>query len=146
MEMEVKALQKRRIFNLAVKTRLQLKYLRLIVGTIVVMMVIVALTFYATFQLTLSTAQLGRYAEARLNEVFSWLNWLLLLECMACILLAAFFSLKLTHKIAGPLFRVEKIVKDMADRGIVEEIKIRKDDDLQELVDAMNTLLTKVKR
>jgi len=142
--MEDKGQLKRRVINLGIKTKLQLKYLKLIIGIIVAVMVIIVLTFYATFHLTLSTAQLGRYAEARLSEVFSWLNWLLLIECVIFTIIAGIMSLKLTHKVAGPLYRMEKLVKAMAEKGQAEEIRIRKNDELHGLASALNELMRKI--
>jgi methyl-accepting chemotaxis protein len=144
--MDDKLMLKRKAINLGIKTKLQLKYLKLIVATIVIIMIITTLTVYATFHLTLSTAQLGRYAEARLSEIFSWLNWLLVGECIVFALIAGFMSLKLTHRIAGPLFRVEKMVRDIAEKGVAEPIRIRQDDDLQELVDQINNMITRLSK
>ena len=142
--MEERAQQKRRIINLGIKTKVQMKYLKLLIGAIIIIMIAVVITFYGTFHLTLSTAQLGRYAEARLSEVFSWLNWLLFIECIIFTIIAGFLSLKLTHRIAGPLFRLEKRVHEIADKGIAEEIKIRKEDELQDLVNEINSLIVKL--
>ena len=144
--MEQRLQLKRRAINLGIKTRLQVKYLKLIVSTIVIIMLVTTLTVYGTFHLTLSTAQLGRYAEARLSEVFAWLNWLMIGECVIFALIAGFMSLKLTLRIAGPLFRVEKMVKEIAEKGVPEEIKIRPDDELQELVSEINNMINKLAR
>jgi hypothetical protein len=144
--MEERAIQKRRAINLGIKTTLQLRYLKLIVAAIVAVMIVVAITFYATFHLTLSTAQLGRYAEARLGEVFAWMNWLLVVECVVFALIGGFLSLKLTHKVAGPLYRMEKMIQEAIAKGTAEEIKIRQGDELHNLVTELNSLINKISK
>lgn len=138
------AVRKRKVFDLGIKTRLQMRYLRLIVSMVIMVMLVVGLTFYATFKLALDTGQLGRYAEARIQEIFSRVNILLIVETVVFALIAAFLSLKLTHRIAGPMLRIEKCVRDMSEKGVTEEIHIRKDDELQDLVGEINKLVKKL--
>jgi hypothetical protein len=139
-------MEKKETTNLEIKTELQLKYLKLVVGAIILIMIVVALTFYGTFHLTVSTAQLGRYAEAELNEVLSRLNWVLIVECVVFVLIGGFLGLKLTHKFAGALDRVEKMIHEAAEKGGTEEIKVPEDDELHDLVDGINNLIKSPRR
>ncbi len=54
------------------------------------------------------------------------------------ILAATFFSIFLTHRIAGPLYRLHMSVKELAEGNLTLRIRFRKGDDLHELADAFN--------
>lgn len=52
---------------------------------------------------------------------------------VALIAGAAFFSIFLTHRLAGPLYRLEKCAKEMAQGNLSLRIRLRKRDELQDL-------------
>ncbi len=138
------ARKKRRFIPIApTKKKLQFKYIRLTTLSILIPLLIVIAGFYVIFHLTLGTAQLGRYAEARLKDVFSSMNYLLLGVTVISILIAGYFSIHLSHKIAGPLYRIEQTIREIIN-GSRKEFKIRKKDELQELVTLLNDLLKKI--
>lgn len=52
---------------------------------------------------------------------------------IALIVGAAFFSIFLTHRLAGPLYRLEKCAKELSEGNLSIRIRLRKRDELQEL-------------
>jgi hypothetical protein len=50
-------------------------------------------------------------------------------------------SIRLSHKILGPLFRIEKLLKQIMNTGEVIPITIRKDDELHNIVELLNKIL-----
>ncbi len=54
------------------------------------------------------------------------------------IVAAVFFSMFLTHRIAGPLYRLHLSAKELAEGNLALRIRFRKGDDLHELADAFN--------
>ncbi|MEM1451797.1 MAG: hypothetical protein AAF726_16095 [Planctomycetota bacterium] len=61
-----------------------------------------------------------------------------LVPLMACIGIAA------THRIAGPAYRMTMHLQDIADGGPVRPCKIRKDDEMHELCEALNAALERL--
>lgn len=133
---------KRKKINLAIKKTMQLRYLKMVCLSIFLLMVIIGLTVYFTFNLVLSTAQLGRYAEARLGEVMGRLNLIFLVEGLVFLLVGGYLTLRITHRIAGPLYRLERVIREEID-GVPFEIKLRPGDEMQELAEALNELIKK---
>lgn len=132
--------RKRKVINIGIKSRLQLKYLCLVIGTIIALMILVGISFYTTFSLVIDTAQLGAYADTQLTDMFAWVKRLLLGEFIVIAFIAGYISMRLSHRIAGPLYRIENIIQNIID-GKLTEIKIRKNDELQDLVEKLNKLV-----
>ena len=57
---------------------------------------------------------------------------------------AVLFSFYLTHRFAGPLYRLEVSAKEWAEGNLALRARLRQGDDLQELADALNAVLTQV--
>ncbi len=59
---------------------------------------------------------------------------------LICILIpsAVIFSLYLTHRVAGPLYRLEQSAQELRKGNLYLRIKLREGDDLQELAEALN--------
>lgn len=136
---------KRSVKHILMKKGIQLKWIKLIAGTIILVLIGVELTVYGTFRLMLGTSQLGRYAENILPLMYPGLHWWLIGEAGAFILIASLVALKISHKVAGPLYRIEKILNQISEGNPPEEIKIRRGDDLWDLVGVLNRVLKRIK-
>jgi methyl-accepting chemotaxis protein len=54
------------------------------------------------------------------------------------------FSIYLSHKIAGPLYRLEKDLRTLAQDGDLRRMfRLRKHDEMQEMAEALNTLVSR---
>jgi len=56
------------------------------------------------------------------------------------ILLFGFFSIFITHKIAGPVYRLKTRLQQIIEGDLASTVTLRKDDDFQELADSVNLL------
>ncbi|MFC1553596.1 hypothetical protein ACFL7D_03080 [candidate division KSB1 bacterium] len=52
-----------------------------------------------------------------------------------------YFVLLSSHKIAGPLYKVEKVIKEIAAGNLSIDAKLRKDDQLKNLADSLDNML-----
>ena len=59
---------------------------------------------------------------------------------------AAVFSIYLTHRMAGPLFRIEQIAREMIQGNLAIRIRLRKGDELKELAGLINEALSNIER
>ncbi|MDD5686306.1 MAG: hypothetical protein PHE88_00535 [Elusimicrobia bacterium] len=136
-------IDKRSLKTLVRKKRMQMKYLLTIVFTIIAMMIIVVLTIYISFLFGLEKISLEYYTLGKIKDMLLWLNAIILVETIIFVAIASWLSLGLSHKIAGPLYRIEKVIKEGLDNGELIEIKIRKNDELHEFVEVLNELIRK---
>lgn len=56
------------------------------------------------------------------------------------IFVVAFICIFVTHTIAGPVYRMEKVVRNIGEGDLTHFIKLRPKDELKDLADAMNEM------
>jgi len=59
---------------------------------------------------------------------------------LVSILLVAFICIFVTHTIAGPVYRMERVAKSIGEGDLTNFIKLRPKDELKDLADAMNEM------
>lgn len=119
-----------------IQPRLQLK---LVLG-------FVGLTVFALIlQTLLLGALLARFAEVLpqdgpvlLQELPSMLTWAILLSLGICLPLTFCVGVLVTFRVAGPLYRIEQYLRQVARGETIAECRIRKEDELQELCSLVN--------
>jgi len=60
------------------------------------------------------------------------------------ILASGILSVFVTHKLAGPLFRIEQVLRGVAEGNLPLAVRIRRDDDLQEFARLLNGAFGKI--
>ncbi len=60
------------------------------------------------------------------------------------ILASGILSVFVTHKLAGPLFRIEQILRGVSEGNLPLAVRIRRDDDLQEFAQLLNGAFGKI--
>lgn len=98
-------------------------------------------TFGGMLATSLLLAMLFYMAANRGNDLVVWpliaVNALVLLALVA---LAGVVALNLSHKVGGPLYRIEKRAGEMASGQLAGELRLRQGDELQGVAHAMNQL------
>ncbi|TAL11172.1 MAG: methyl-accepting chemotaxis protein [Nitrospirae bacterium] len=84
--------------------------------------------------------------RAMAAKQFLFLAQTILPGLLVLIPTAAAFSIYLTHRVAGPLFRVEHAAREMIRGNLALRIRLRKGDELQELAGLINEALTNLDR
>jgi len=62
-----------------------------------------------------------------------------------CALIIACFCIIFTHRIAGPVYRLEKTLDNMINEDRIDLIHLRKGDELQSLADKLNFMIMFIK-
>jgi len=57
------------------------------------------------------------------------------------ILVILGLSLLISHQIAGPVYRIKKELKEIGEGDLTKKLKLRKNDDLQDLVEVINDMV-----
>jgi methyl-accepting chemotaxis protein len=131
-------IQKRRIYY--IEKKFQTKYILLTIFLLLTYTFAFIIIIFSPYILTL---YLDFYS---LSEKAEAARTLLLLHSKvwpgigAVILLFGAVSIFITHKIAGPLYRLKKSISEITEGNLDVKIKLRKRDDLKDLAEHVNML------
>jgi hypothetical protein len=83
-----------------------------------------------------------------LAEQFGCLRWVLLACFIVLVILSigvsCIINLNLSHKLVGPLYRIEMVLRELIDGKEISSIHIRKEDNLHEFLELINKALKRV--
>ncbi len=134
--------QKRR--NYYIHKKLQTKYLLLTILLLVTYTFIFAIIIFAPYILTL-------WLDYPLAEKAEAARMLLLLHgtiwpgILGAFLLFGAMSIFVSHKVAGPLYRLKKSLLEVTQGDLNVVIKLRKRDDLKDLAEHVNMLIEELR-
>ncbi len=119
------------------KQKLQIRYACLIVTSCFILAVLMLGLFFVNSLL------LNHFWNYSGNYVsLSPVQWGLIsgffLIIFGYIALLSISVINLSHRLVGPLYRIESIIKEAIETGKAPAIKLRKNDELQETVDLLN--------
>lgn len=134
---------RRRIY--LIKTRFQLKYTGLILLFMFIVAWAVGYTVYYTGWLLMGEKLANVYPQGRLVAIMKTINITLILRLVLIAPLVALFSILLSHRVAGPLFRIEQFLKSVAKGNLSIKLHLRKEDELQDLAEAINEMTDDLK-
>lgn len=128
-----------------IKKGLQFRYIGIVFVLAVLASIVTGYTVFATGWTLLGEKLANVYPQGRLLYVFKAVNLALirnlLLASPFVFLLALFFS----HKIAGPVYRIEKSINEIARGNLGLRISLRRGDELQDLAEMINVMTERFK-
>ncbi len=121
-----------------IKTGLQLRYM----GILIVCMLTVAfgvgwIIYHTTWSQIALTPDLSL---DKLYLIFENVNHQLVWWVLAFIVIIGFISVFVSHKIAGPVYRLEETTKLIAAGDLTHKVHLRQGDELGDLQDAFNSM------
>jgi len=125
-----------------VKPKLQLKYLFILGGIIIFLAVLIYYTFLDILLSSPGMDQLS--AGAVQNFIRSYTNgflWVMLLFILIILVESIFYF----HRIVGPIFFFEKIMKQLANGEFFRDIHYRRKDDTKELALSIGEMIKNVR-
>lgn len=118
----------------------QLKYIGIILSLMFLTAIICSYVVYYTSMVLLGEKLANVYPQGRLMEIVQAVNMRILLAVLLMAPVVAIIGVYLSHKIAGPINRMEKFLDMMASGDLKARIVLRKGDELAKLAVAMNRL------
>jgi len=111
---------------------------------LIVIIVVGGLTYFITLNTILSQLEIeNKFINA--YEIVKNINILLLKRTgfliLLLIILVFYLEVRFLHRIAGPLYRIEKTLKEISEGKDVEPIKLRKKDFYKTLADEVNKVI-----
>lgn len=116
----------------------QLKYTFMIVIFMFLIAWLAGYTVYYTVFTLLGERLANLYPQARLSAIFKTVNITLLVRMALLVPFVVIVSIILSHRIAGPVFRMERYLGEVAKGDFSSILKLRRRDELKNLAEAIN--------
>jgi len=129
-----------------VAKKFQLKYVGLILMLMFVTAIMCSYVVYYTSMLLLGEKLANVYPQGRLMEIIGSVNLRMLLTVVLMTPVVAIIGIYLSHKIAGPIVRMERFLDTIASGDFRTRIVLRKGDELTGLANSMNKLQDSLKK
>jgi len=125
---------------------LQRKYLILILFSMLLPVAVVGMClYYIIFQLTAEQLAIPESIAANLIPVLHKINFLLAVSLPPIIVLLFIWGAILTHRLTGPITRLEKDLKKIVEGDFSIRLKTRKNDALRSLAELINKAIDKAR-
>ena len=124
-----------------IKKGLQFRYIGLVFGLALIASLVTGWTVFATGWHFLGEKLASVYPQGRLIYVFRATNLALIRNLLFISPLIFIFGLLFSHKIAGPVYRIEKTLGDISKGNLGLKIRLRDGDELVDLAYTINNLV-----
>jgi methyl-accepting chemotaxis protein len=120
---------------------LQLKYVTFILLTVLGLSSLVVLTIHLSVWLALVQSGSTPQTQSIIAEIMSNMNILFMFEVPLVLLISVFAAIMISHKVAGPVYRLQQAAKQVARGDLTSNVRLRRDDELQNLSSAFNSVI-----
>ena len=127
-----------------VNRRLQLRFVKAMLLILCVMAVASMAAVYIAMWVARASFELS--SERAILSLLDSVGWLIFLELLGFTPFVICLAVLLTHKVAGPLMRIQTALAQMAKGNFDIHLKLRKHDELVELADTVNRLADSLRR
>lgn len=126
-------------------SRIQMRYLTLLMISMVIPLVFaVGCLYYLIFTIMAEQIGIPEYVAQTLFPVIGKINAILLIGVPPLFIMLILWGIVLSHRLAGPMERLERDIKKISEGDYAKRIHVRKNDDIKPLADALNILLDKI--
>ncbi|MFA5142863.1 MAG: methyl-accepting chemotaxis protein [Candidatus Omnitrophota bacterium] len=126
--------------QLIVARRFQLKYAGIILGLMFITAGFCSYAIYYTTMILFGEKLANVYPQGQLISIVRTVNFRILISMLVISPLIGFLGIYLSHKIAGPIYRIEKFLGSMASGDLSTRITLRRGDEMVSLADSINRL------
>lgn len=131
--------------RLLIKMAMQFRFLRMVLIAMLAPTIFVsACLYYFIFYLLAQQLAIPESIAYNLIPVIKKINFTLLVGFPLLVALILLWGLILSHRYAGPIYRLEKELDSIAEGNFNIRIKLRKHDELISIADRINKVLDKV--
>ena len=126
--------------------KLQFKYVGVILVAVLSSSILIILTVYFSFWSSLVEMDASVQNSAVIGNGLDRINLMMLFEMPILLVIAAFIGLVVSHKIAGPVYRLQKVAYDVSRGDLTTSVSLRSDDELKNLSAAFNSVIENTRR
>lgn len=124
-----------------VARKFQLKYTSLILLLMFLTAGFCSYAIYYTTMILFGEKLASVYPQGQLVSIVNTVNFRIFLSMVLVSPLVGALGIYLSHKIAGPIYRIEKFLATMVTGDLTARITLRKGDELVSLADSINRLV-----
>ena len=128
-----------------VSPKFQLKYTGVILLFMFLTAVLCSYVVYYTTIIILGEKLANVYPQGRLVALINTVNFRIILSIILVTPFVAMIGIFLSHKIAGPLYRIERFLQNVGLGDFSSHITLRQGDELMTLADSINSLIDNLK-
>ena len=128
-----------------VAKKFQLRYVGVILLLVSLTAIVCSYVIYYTMMLTMGDKLANVYPQGRLTAIVNMVNFRILFAMLLIAPVIVMIGIYASHKIAGPLYRIERFFESMAGGDFSMPITLRKNDELRSLTDGINKVVESVK-
>lgn len=130
-----------------IKNALQFKYLSLIITAMVLPTILVGgCLYYLIFSIMAEKLGIPESIALNLTPVINKVNLLIAIVFPVIFLILLIWGVIITHRLTGPVMRLERELDDIAMGKHHKRIYLRRNDDLKSVADRINKVLDKLKK
>lgn len=129
-----------------VKKGLQFRYIGVIFILAILASIVTGFTVFITGWTLLGEKLASVYPQGRLLYVFKATNMVLIRNLIFVSPVIFVLGLLFSHKIAGPVYRIEKAIYEVSKGNLSLNVKLRKGDELWDLAEILNTMIENLNR
>lgn len=129
-----------------VATKFQVKYIGLILLLIFLTAALCSYVVYYTSMISMGEKLANVYPQGRLMAIVNAVNIRILFSLILIMPLVAMIGLFLSHRIAGPIYRMERFLNDVANGDLTQRLTLRKKDELISLANGINNVVDSLKK
>ena len=123
-----------------VAKKFQLRYVGWILLFMFLTAVLCSYIIYYTTMILMGEKLANVYPQGQLVSIVNSVNFRILVSIIVISPLVGFLGIYLSHKIAGPIYRIERFLSNMAAGDLSSRITLRKGDEMVSLADSVNRL------
>lgn len=128
-----------------VAKKFQLKYVGLILILVFSTAIMCSYIIYYTMMLTMGDKLANIYPQGRLIAIINAVNIRILFSMLLAAPLIVMIGIYASHRIAGPIGRIERFLDNMASGDLSLPLNIRRNDELVSLANGINRVLDSTK-
>ena len=125
-----------------IKKGFQLRFMIIVIVSMLLIALVTSLSIYSAVMQTL----VAQFHGENLALIKYAVTYKLFIRSLLLIVAIAIMSVFISHRIAGPVYKFERIIRELAQGKKVEEFRLRKRDEFYELATAINDLIKSMKR
>ncbi|MFH1394900.1 MAG: hypothetical protein ABIH09_01945 [Candidatus Omnitrophota bacterium] len=124
----------------------QLKYILYILLFIYIGAAVAGYTVYWTTWVTLGEKLANVYPRSRLVYIFHDANMALIIRMLLITPIFVIIGIFLSHRIAGPIYRINKYLDSLKEGDYSRDIKLRKKDELKDVAGKLTELCQELRK
>lgn len=129
-----------------INKKFQFKYIFIIlILTFSAVFVVSFVTFYVIWTNVINEFFFIQDASKKLGDIYLKTTELLIIPLLILAFVFSIIGILYSHKIAGPLYRVQKICEEIGKGNLNINVKFRKGDEFHEVADSLNKVIHSLK-